>query len=252
METYFGSIIINESGIQYQNLLKQSLLLITKLYFKQDVFINYMRQHSQISISFFSNKKLFLQIFLCYSQYIFSFYLQQFAFKLAGSKKKISIQKYAQKYLKLNYLQQELLLKKLNQTCFQIKIVKFLLGFYEIKIKLNFATHRNNGWNCFQLQQQVGNALNQIMKQLMLILSFIIIIQLFINANLIVYNAQILAHNGVATMMQMLQNHHKKCTKLQNILIKILIGVWIVHDLVQHVHLKQIIKHDNLLIYNLN
>ncbi|CAD8080930.1 unnamed protein product [Paramecium primaurelia] len=52
--------------------------------------------------------------------------------------------------------------------------------------------------------------MNQIMNQLMLILDFIIIIQLFLNANLIVYNAQMHAHNGVATMMQMLENSHKK------------------------------------------
>ncbi|CAD8189433.1 unnamed protein product [Paramecium pentaurelia] len=103
-------------------------------------------------------------------------------------------------------------------------------------------------------QQQVGNALDQIMNQLKLIVDFIIIMSLFINANLIVYNAQMKlhVHNGVVIMMQILQNFHKKSVKLINIMIQIIIGVWIVQYLVQNVHLKQIVKHANLLIHKLN
>ncbi|CAD8213054.1 unnamed protein product [Paramecium pentaurelia] len=160
-----------------------------------------------------------------------------------------------------NILLELILYKEISQnplisSLIQLQISKIIIKKQHNKVIIFHILMEKNTlryMNKSQYQQQFGNFLDQIMNQLQLIVDFIIIMQLFINVNLIVCNAQMKPHvlNGVAIMMQILLNFHKKSVQLTNIMIMILIDVWIAHYLVQLVHLKQIVKHANLLKLNL-
>ncbi|CAK74187.1 unnamed protein product (macronuclear) [Paramecium tetraurelia] len=83
-------------------------------------------------------------------------------------------------------------------------------------------------------QQQLGNALVQIMNQSRHIVHTIIIILLFIIVNLIVYNVQINLHvlNGTALMILIQLNFLKQNARVINIMIKNLLDVQLVHHLI--------------------